>query len=219
MQNRTDQARQIYAQMHQDAAANSIPEPPGMSVLRLLIRGLIEMAEHKSAAERSLREAVEIQEQIPVFIVYASARVMLAHLYLESNRPQAALAEFEPVLARCEQQEIPGLILKEGSIVVPLLRLAIAHNSHSSFAARLLALLGVPPGAMPARVPETGEMLTPREVEILRLIVAGCSNREIAARLVVSEPTVKTHVAHILQKLNVSSRTQAAARARDLHLV
>lgn len=57
------------------------------------------------------------------------------------------------------------------------------------------------------------ERLTPREVEVLRLIAAGMSNKEIAARLSVSVATVKTHLEHILQKLQVSDRTQAAVMA------
>jgi len=54
---------------------------------------------------------------------------------------------------------------------------------------------------------------------VLRLIVAGASNRAIAEQLIITERTVKAHVSHILRKLDVSSRTQAAARARDLRLV
>ena len=62
-------------------------------------------------------------------------------------------------------------------------------------------------------------MLTPREVEILKLIVCGDSNQAIAQQLVISEHTVKVHVTNILAKLRVASRTQAAAHARELHLV
>lgn len=68
-------------------------------------------------------------------------------------------------------------------------------------------------------MPETSETLTSREVEVLRLIVAGASNQAIAEQLVISERTVKPHTTHILGKLGVSSRTQAAARARELRLV
>ena len=67
-------------------------------------------------------------------------------------------------------------------------------------------------------MPETGATLTPREVEVLRLLATGASNRAIAAELVVTVPTVKTHVSRILGKLNVKSRARAAAAARDLHL-
>jgi DNA-binding NarL/FixJ family response regulator len=63
------------------------------------------------------------------------------------------------------------------------------------------------------------EQLSPRELEILRLIAGGINNREIAARLYITEGTVKNHVTEILSKLGVTDRTQAAIKARDLGLV
>jgi two-component system, NarL family, response regulator len=65
----------------------------------------------------------------------------------------------------------------------------------------------------------SSEALTTREVEVLRLIVAGNSNREIATLLYISEGTVKTHVNHILMKLGVNDRTQAATTALKRGLV
>jgi NarL family two-component system response regulator LiaR len=57
------------------------------------------------------------------------------------------------------------------------------------------------------------ESLTEREMEVLQLVAQGKSNREIAARLIISEPTVRGHVSNILTKLHLSSRTQAALYA------
>jgi len=61
--------------------------------------------------------------------------------------------------------------------------------------------------------------LTPRELEVLRLVAAGKTNRDIAAELVVSEHTVARHVQNIFAKLRVSSRTAATAFAFEHHLV
>lgn len=63
------------------------------------------------------------------------------------------------------------------------------------------------------------EALTPREIEVLRLVVKGKTNKEIAQELVVSDLTVKTHVQRIIRKLGVSDRTQAAVRAVELGLL
>jgi DNA-binding CsgD family transcriptional regulator len=61
--------------------------------------------------------------------------------------------------------------------------------------------------------------ITPRELEILELIAAGSSNREIAARLFVSENTVKTHVSRLFDKLNARRRTQAVQIAKAEGLI
>jgi LuxR family maltose regulon positive regulatory protein len=67
--------------------------------------------------------------------------------------------------------------------------------------------------------PETQNLLTAREMEILALMAGGASNQEIAERLVVTVGTVKGHVNHILDKLEAHNRTEAVARARKLGLL
>ncbi|GAA2886939.1 response regulator [Microbacterium esteraromaticum] len=61
--------------------------------------------------------------------------------------------------------------------------------------------------------------LTPRELEVLRRVDEGASNREIAAQLFIAEATVKTHVVHLLEKLGVPGRSAAAAEARRRGLI
>ena len=78
--------------------------------------------------------------------------------------------------------------------------------------------VGSPVGARSAGGPAPGLGLTQRELEVLRLVAAGRSNREIADELFISVKTVSVHVSHILGKLGVTSRGEAAAAAYRHHL-
>ena len=61
--------------------------------------------------------------------------------------------------------------------------------------------------------------ISKREYEVLLLIANGCSNKEIADQLFVTESTIKTHVSNILLKLDAKRRTEALVRARELNLI
>jgi two-component system, NarL family, response regulator LiaR len=78
----------------------------------------------------------------------------------------------------------------------------------SSIALKVLTELAHPP-----KKPPTPDPLTGRELDVLRLVAEGRSNREIAELLVITEMTVRTHVSNILSKLQLASRTQAALYA------
>lgn len=80
---------------------------------------------------------------------------------------------------------------------------------HPRVATRVVAALHGPRGG----IPDAFRELTDRELEVLRLLADGLSNREIARRLLIGEKTVKTHVSAILNKLALTDRTQAAAYA------
>ncbi|MFL5805604.1 MAG: LuxR C-terminal-related transcriptional regulator [Roseiflexaceae bacterium] len=213
LQGRIAEARQIYARM---CALEQTPELPLAPLMRALIRGRLEIIDRRyQAAEYTLRQAAALEQHVRLAVLFGSAHVLLARLYLCMGRQPDALREFESVLADCERRGVPGIIVIEGALAAPLLRLAIERGAQAALAAQLLEALG-DVALRSWKLPETGETLSPREIEVLRLVAQGASNRAIAERLVLSEETVKSHVARILRKLDVASRTQAAARTLGL---
>lgn len=91
-----------------------------------------------------------------------------------------------------------------------------------SVAAKVVAEFTRLTDAPHARTPANQALVEPlsdRELEVLRLVATGASNKEIAATLVIAEGTVKNHVTNILGKLGVRDRTQAALKAKELGLV
>ncbi len=215
MQGRLDEAHQVYARM---TAVASSADPLFIPALRTNMRGLLEIAEHRySEAEETLRRATQMERDAPLIAIFGSAAPLLAYLYWKQGRHRMALNELLPQLADCEKNATPGRLLQHGAPLIPLLQLVIKYDTpHTLFAVRLLRLLGYTDKPHPLPVPATGEILSSREVEVLRLLTAGNSNRAIAKELFISPETVKSHVSHILRKLNVSSRTRAAIRAKEL---
>jgi DNA-binding NarL/FixJ family response regulator len=112
-------------------------------------------------------------------------------------------------------KDVPPEQLVEGIRAVAsgdaLLAPAITRRVIEEFVSR-------PPGT-PRVLPQELEELTPRETEVLTLMARGQSNAEIANTLVVSETTVKTHVAHVLTKLGLRDRVQAVVFAYESGLV
>jgi LuxR family maltose regulon positive regulatory protein len=116
----------------------------------------------------------------------------------------------------------PGYVrtfVDEGEPMAELLRRAMSQGIEPNYAARLLAAFDREVEAGSPGMHSLVEPLTDRELDVLRLIVAGFSNPEIADELVIAVSTVKTHINHVFGKLGVDSRTRAVARAQELGLV
>lgn len=117
-----------------------------------------------------------------------------------------------------------GYLLKDvaSAQLVEAIRAAARGESilQPSVAAKVIAEFSRVSSMVPsAQMEQLAEPLSERETEILSLIARGASNKEIASHLVIAEGTVKNHVTHILAKLGVRDRTQAALKARELGLV
>ena len=119
-------------------------------------------------------------------------------IFLEEGRPMAELLQV------CSRNT-------EGFLKVYTEKLLKAFQKDSIEKTVISSLPGQPEGLI--------EALTDRETEVLHLLAAGLSNREIAGRLVLSVGTVKTHTHNLYGKLGVRSRTQAIARAKELNLI
>jgi two-component system, NarL family, response regulator LiaR len=107
-----------------------------------------------------------------------------------------------------------GYVLKNASIDDLVHTIRAAHSGKIVLSPEVSALL-LAPQAAPAPVRNTDFGLTQREREILRLLVSGKNNGEIAAALVISLSTVKFHVSSIFAKLNVTNRVEAARLAME----
>ena len=106
----------------------------------------------------------------------------------------------------------------EGAAIIPLLRHAAVHGDYRDYAQRLLsAIEGDSATSIPAQK-EMIEELSDREIQVLRLVAAGLSNRDIGHQLFIAERTAKKHLTNILGKLQATNRTQAVDNARRMGL-
>lgn len=174
-----------------------------------------------------LMGAAQAEDRIGSAIAVLVLQAMAYHV--QGNRP-LALARIERALAMAEPEGYVRVFLDEGEGMRALLadfesRLrrrpddGDARRRLGTYTGRLLAAF-VQPAEAGSRQPRgMVEPLSERELEILHLIAAGYSNREIADHLVIAYSTVKSHINAIYSKLGTHRRTQAVVIARELGLL
>lgn len=179
--------------------------------------------------EEALRLAAQLQPDIvlmdlrmPVLDGVAATRRLLA---VQPQCRVLALTTFEDDESVFDalRAGAAGYLLKDtpSEKLVEAIRAVARGQSflQPSVAAKVIAEFNRLAVSAPRATGQLVEQLSEREVEILRLVAAGASNKEIAERLVIAEGTVKNHLTSILGKLGVRDRTQAALKARELGLV
>jgi LuxR family maltose regulon positive regulatory protein len=146
---------------------------------------------------------------------------MTAYLSLalaEVGDPRGALEKMKWLLPKTANQGYARLYLDCGRAMAELLQVMNVNGVMPAYTRRLLVAFSEE--ALKHDIePSTRALLSERETEVLLLIGAGRSNREIADDLVITVGTVKRHISNIYGKLGVGSRTQAVAKARELNLV
>jgi len=205
-------ARVLLARYQNDHADGSISEVMGL-LERLL-----------KAAEEGGRKGSVIEILVLQAIAY----------HAQGDLP-AALLPLQHALALAEPEDYVRIFLDEGPGMMQLLREAFAREIMPDYTDKLLAAFeaekrkseekpDLPPvsPALPEGHRDGEPLIDPlsqREVEVLQLIAQGLSNREIGERLFLALDTIKGHNRKIFDKLQVQSRTEAIARARELGLL
>jgi len=194
-QGRTEEAAHAVAELR--AIANEARTGP-LQALACLAAGLVAARSgDQKSARKHLEDAVDLFKESGAPFETGRARVELARVMAALGRSEGASDE--------ARRAIDDLTPLGASLELARARAVLDAQT---------------PSAAPAS-PEAEDRkgLTPREVEILRLISTGLNNQAIAERLFISEHTVHRHVANTLAKLDVSSRSAAVAQAGRLGLL
>jgi LuxR family maltose regulon positive regulatory protein len=192
---RVDEAAHAVAELN--AIANEARTGP-LRALASVAAGLVAARSGDlKSGRKHLEDAVDLFKESGAPFETGRARVELARVMGMLGRPAAAIDE--------ARRAIEDLVPLGAGLEIARARTVLDELTASPAAA--------------ATAPEDRKGLTPRQIEILRLISTGLNNQAIAERLFISEHTVHRHVANTLAKLNVSSRSAAVAQAGQLGLL
>jgi LuxR family maltose regulon positive regulatory protein len=142
-----------------------------------------------------------------------------AIVYHAQGQYEQAFAKLEQAIELAEPEGYVRVFVDEGVPMARLLRRMLPRSPASEYVHKLLDALGEPAHVDMPVATNLIDPLSQRELEVLRLIVDGATNKEIADELVLTVNTVKRHISNIFGKLHVSNRVQAVAQARERNLL
>jgi LuxR family maltose regulon positive regulatory protein len=155
-------------------------------------------------------------------------RLLMVKALFDQHKANQALQVMKETIRLAAPEQFFRPFLEEHVQCMPLLSLVLETESLTSEAQRFIKQVHQIHGyagrhsqlsQVELESLSASASISPREQEVLRLMSVGCSNRDMAKKLSISESTVKTHVGNIYCKLNVNSRVQAILYAKELKLV
>jgi len=167
----------------------------------------------------------EVSDEIGKKYTTLEAMILQAKALFIREDTEKAMERLEQALTLGEAEEYIQIFVDEGLPIARLLYETLSRGIAPEYVQRLLAEFPVEQPEQAARIQmqthdsEWIEPLTDREIEVLRLVAEGLSRQEIAAQLVLSLNTVKTHARNIYGKLGVNNQMQAVGKARGLGLL
>jgi LuxR family maltose regulon positive regulatory protein len=216
-QGKLDMADQWAHDYHQLAETEYVRDFEDLTLVRVLLAK--RRSGEAAALLARLLPPAEAAGRTGVVIEGLSLRALVLHAQGNTDGALDALASS---LALAEPEGYVRVYVDSGEPMRDLLKHASSRGIAPSYATRLLEAFGTPgPGWTEAgrSAQPLVEPLTDRELEVLQHLAGGLSNREIAQRLFISLPTVKSHARNIYGKLGVSGRKQAVARAKALGIL
>ena len=167
----------------------------------------------------ALAAAEEVQLATRAWLGHALPGLERGSLLLEAGRATAAVDAAEATLHAAARYG-PGILLADVEAHRPLLARCAEVGLHADLIDAVFTATDAAGTVAATRaIPGSDETLTAREVDVLRLVARGLTNRDVAEALGIAEATVKTHLTRVLGKLGATSRTHAVARARELRLL
>ncbi|GCE30512.1 helix-turn-helix transcriptional regulator [Dictyobacter alpinus] len=201
--------------------AESLPRVQQEKEEFLMARWFISQKQAQDALELltpildAAKQAGRIRNSLECQLMMAQAHAML-------KQQQTARSLLLEVVAHAGPENYQRLFLDQGPAMVALLQALLPHiqaTHQSVFVKKVLRAFSNPGSINNTSSSVLIEALSPQEQRVLRLLVSGRKNPEIAAELVVSTNTVKTHIQNIYRKLNVENRVEASEVARQLNLL
>lgn len=145
--------------------------------------------------------------------------VLISLAYEKSGDTATALDKLAQAIGLAVDENYIRVFVDGGLTIAKLLRLLATNSPHTNYLSQILEAFEATPPETLRIEGELIEDLSEREMDVLRLLAVGMSNRDIADQLIIGNSTVKTHTLNIYRKLNVNNRTHAVTRARSLSLI